>query len=171
MGEEKKLEARLKYGDLEATFTGDADEVIRGILKFLSEIYPSYEALSRITLTINAEKLLKSMEGIIAKTREGVIPLLNTAKMVEKDVILLHLLRAHVARLLGEGEKDSLLIGEILRLTRGRAGAVAGRLSELVSQGLVERIGKGEYRITTLGLKRFIEEIIPKYKQGMGGEA
>jgi hypothetical protein len=168
LSEEKKLEVRLKYGDLEVNFSGNIDDVIGGIFKFLSEIYPTYEALSRITLSLNVEDILRSIEGIIAKTPEGLVLLTDRSKLTDKENIGLHLLRAHLYSKLGLSESTSLTIGEILKLTKGKPGAIAGRLSELVSEGFVERVGKGEYRITTIGIKYLLDNVIPKYKAKIG---
>jgi predicted transcriptional regulator of viral defense system len=55
-------------------------------------------------------------------------------------------------------------MAEMLALTGGKSGTVVARLSELTSLGWVERVGRGEYRITTLGAKAFLDEIAPKLK-------
>jgi len=57
-----------------------------------------------------------------------------------------------------------LLIGDLIGATKRSAGTVAGRLSEMCSEGLVDRIGKGEYKATTYGLDYFMKNIIPSIK-------
>jgi predicted transcriptional regulator of viral defense system len=52
----------------------------------------------------------------------------------------------------------------MLPVTGGRTGTVAARLSELSNLGWVERVGRGEYRITTLGVQSFLDEVLPKIK-------
>jgi DNA-binding transcriptional ArsR family regulator len=117
-------------------------------------------------LTVNTEGLLRDLEGIVARTPEGMVLLVDTTRIPDKEAILLHLLRAYLAQQLSMGQRDSLPISEILRITGGKPGAIAGRLSELTSEGLVERVGKGEYRVTTLGIKWIVEKVLPKLKEG-----
>ena len=84
----------------------------------------------------------------------------------ERDAILLHLVKAYIAYKTGRMEKDSLATAEITSLTGGKSSTVGARLSELVSLGWVERVGRGEYRMTTLGIRNFIDEILPKIESG-----
>jgi predicted transcriptional regulator len=44
-------------------------------------------------------------------------------------------------------------------------GTIAGRLSELVREQLIERIGKGSYRLTTMGQRIVIQTLMPKAVQ------
>jgi predicted transcriptional regulator len=53
-------------------------------------------------------------------------------------------------------------MADLLDKTGKPAGTVAGRLSELVSELYVERVGRGKYRITAYGVKEFMEEVLPK---------
>ena len=77
---------------------------------------------------------------------------------------MLHLVKAYVSYRIGKADKDSLSMAELLTLTETKPGTAAARLSEVVSQGQVDRVGRGEYRITTLGIKGFLEETLPRLK-------
>jgi predicted transcriptional regulator len=66
--------------------------------------------------------------------------------------------------MLGKSDKDLVQSAELIAATKKTAGTVAGRLSELCGESLAERKGKGEYRITTLGLHVFREQILPKLR-------
>jgi len=57
---------------------------------------------------------------------------------------------------------------DLIVATKKSAGTVAGRLSELCGESLAERKGKGEYRVTTLGMHLFREQVLPKLKAGVG---
>jgi DNA-binding IclR family transcriptional regulator len=55
-------------------------------------------------------------------------------------------------------------ISDIIAVTSGKPSSSAARLSELVQMDWVERVGRGEYRITTFGIKSFTDTILPKLK-------
>ncbi len=163
--EESNLEVVIKYKDTETRFTGNPDSVIQALLKYLSQVLPGYELISGLTLTVDIEDLLKKIKDIIAFTPEGIVVTVSRDKLGgERDIILVHLVKSYVGCKTGRMEKDSLTMGEILTLTGGKSGTVGARLSELTSLGWVERVGRGEYRITTLGVKAFMDEIVPKLK-------
>lgn len=163
---QEELEVHVKYLGLEKTIRGNANQVLRELIKFFSEVLPAFKLTSKLTLTVNLEELLKACEGIIAITDEGVVVTAPTEKLPDKDLILLHLAMARLAYDIGRSERDTMFISDILSTTRRSPGTIAGRLSELTSEGLVNRVGKGEYKITTLGLDHFIKSIILKLKEG-----
>ncbi|KYH41731.1 MAG: hypothetical protein AYL32_003310 [Candidatus Bathyarchaeota archaeon B26-2] len=163
--EEDGLELSVRYKDMEVKFSGTPEDVIRSLFSFLSKILPAYDLASNLVLTVDLEKLLRSVTGIIALTPEGPVITVPREKLGgEKNVIILHLLKAYIGYQTGRLEKESLSTAEILSLTGGKAGTVAARLSELTSLGWVERVGRGEYRITTLGVNSFLEDVLPKIK-------
>jgi hypothetical protein len=165
--EESELEVVIKYKDVETKFAGKPDGVIRGLLSYLSQVLPGYELVSGLTLTVDLEDLLKNVKGLIAFTPEGIVVTVSKDRLGgERDIILVHLVKSYIGSKTGRMEKDSLTMGEIKSLTGGKSGTVGARLSELTSSGWVERIGRGEYRITTLGLKSVLDEIIPRLKRG-----
>jgi len=118
---------------------------------------------SRLTLSVDANELAKACEGVLAVTPEGVVtfPVENLA---DRELILLHLAKARIAHILGKSDKDFVQSSDLIVATKRTAGTVAGRLSELCTESLAERKGKGEYRATTLGLHVFQEQVIPKLK-------
>jgi len=158
------VEATLRYRGMEVKFTGASHEVVRALMSFLSKVMPSLELIQSLTLTVDTEELLLRLKGVIALTKEGVVLTVPREVMGEREAIMLHLTRMHVANLLGKRDKDSLPIGELLAVTGSKPGTVAARLSEMVDLGHVERVGRGEYRITTLGLQSCLEEILPRMK-------
>ena len=162
---EDELQLSIKYKDMEVRFTGSPGDVMRSFLKFMSKVLPAFDLASELTLTVDLEHLLKSVTGIVAFTPEGPVITLPRDKMGgERNAIILHLLKAYIGYKTGRVDRDSLSTAEILSLTGGKAGTVAARLSELTSLGWVERIGRGEYRITTLGINAFIQDILPRIK-------
>lgn len=166
MSEEKaEIEVVIKCKDTEAKFSGDIDKVTRKIITFLTGIYPSLEIASRLSIAPDLDKIAKALEDIGAVTPEGPVLLSARGKVRDKEAVGLYLLIAYTGYRLGKLNKDTLPMADLIKLTGRPPGTIAGRLSELVSELLVDRIGKGEYRITTLGIKYFIENVIPKIKK------
>ena len=167
MSEDEVVEVVVTYRGLEVKFSGDINEVVRFFLEFLNKMLPTYELVSRLTLTIDLEKLVTGVEGIIAITPEGLIVIISQELLGEREVILLHLVKTYIGYQLGKLDLDIMSISDIISITSGKPSSSAARLSELVQMNWVERAGRGEYRITTYGMKSFSEEILPKIKAVM----
>lgn len=161
---EGKVEVLVRYQGMEVKFSGTANEVTKLFLDFMGKILPGYELVSRLTITVDLGSLLKDLEGIIAIAPEGVIITLSREKMGDREMILLNLVKMSVAYQLNKSDKDSVSIADLLKGTGGKPSSTAARLSELVDLGWVDRVGRGEYRITTYGLKSFVETDLPKLK-------
>jgi len=163
-GKEDKVEVFVKYQEMEVRFLGTTPEVTRSFLDFMSKILPSYALIHSLTITIDLETLLKDLEGILAITPEGMIITIPREKTGEREIILLNLVKMNVSYQLGKTENESVSIADLLKATGGKPSSTAARLSELVDLSWVDRVGRGEYRITTFGLKSFIETVLPKLK-------
>ena len=162
------IKIHLEYNETKIDFEGSSEEVIKVLLDFLAKHYPAYNLVKNLTITIDFEELLKKLKGVIGFAPEGAIitiPKEKISNLSIRDQIALHLVKAYVGSKLGMVEKASLSAAELLSAIGGRMGAMAGRLSEMVDEGLVERVGRGEYRITTYGLKQFSEVTLPKIRQ------
>jgi len=162
--EEEKLEVSVKYGQLESHFTGTVGDVLRGMIGFLSRVCPTYDLASRLVMAVDVKKLIEGLEGIIAITEEGLVSTIPSDLLSDKEAIRLQLIKAYLGYRLARQDKETMSLGDIITETRGKSGAVAGRLSEMAGNGLVVRVGKGEYRITTLGIKDFCDTVLPKIK-------
>jgi len=163
--DEARLELSVKYKDMEVKFSGTPEDVTRSLFGFLSNVLPTFEFVSSLMLTVDLEKLLKSIIGLVAFTPEGPVITLPREKLGgERNIILLHLIKSYVGYQTGRLAKDSLSTTDVVNLTGARHGTVTARLSELTNIGWIERIGRGEYRITTLGVRFFMEEVLPKIK-------
>ena len=126
--------------------------------------FPAYD-LSDLTLTVDLEDLLRGIKDLIAFTPEGPVLVVPREKLGgQRNAIMLHFIRIYVGYKTGRLDKNYLKTSEIVSLIGGMPGATAARLSELTNMGWVERTGRGEYRLTTLGVKGFLDEILPTLK-------
>lgn len=164
MSGEEGVEVVVRYRGLEVKFSGTINEVVRFFLEFLNKMLPNYELASRLTLSLDLERLVKDVEGIIAIAPEGLIVTFPQELVGERETILLHLVKTYIGFQLGKLEKDFMPISDIISVTSGKPSSSAARLSELVQMDWVERVGRGEYRITTYGIKSFSELVLPKIR-------
>ncbi|MEM2375810.1 MAG: winged helix DNA-binding protein [Candidatus Bathyarchaeia archaeon] len=166
---ENILELTVKYKDVETKFSGKPDDVIRAFFGFMSRVLPTYDFASKLILTVDLEELLNSVRGLIAFTPEGPAIIISREKLGgDRNAVILNLIKAYIGYKTGRLEKDTLSMAEITASTSIKSGTVAARLSELTNMGFVERVGRGEYRITTLGIKFFLDEVLPKIKSEAG---
>ncbi|MEM2272749.1 MAG: hypothetical protein QXX56_00860 [Candidatus Bathyarchaeia archaeon] len=164
-GDGGNLELIVKYGDIETKFVGKPDEVIRAFLNFISKFLPTYDLANQLTLSVDIESLLRSVKGLIAFAPEGPVITISRDKMGgDRNAVMINLIKAYIGYKVGRLEKDSLSVADLVSATGCKSGTVAARLSELTDMGMVERVGRGEYRVTTLGIKFFLDEILPKIK-------
>jgi len=128
------------------------------------KVIPELDLASQLTLSVDVNDLAQACQGVLAVTPEGMVITVPTENLADRELVLLHLAKARIAQMLGKSEKDLVQSAELIAATKKTAGTVAGRLSELCGESLAERKGKGEYRVTTLGLHVFREQILPKLK-------
>lgn len=158
------LEVTIKYGTLEKKITGPPDQVAKEVYAFLMKIIPELELASHLSLSVDIKELAQACEGVLAITPEGIVVTVPVDNLADRELVLLYLAKARIAQLLGKSDKDLVQSAELINATKRSSGTVAGRLSELCGENLAERKGKGEYRITTLGLRIFREQVLPKLK-------
>jgi hypothetical protein len=158
------LEVTIKYGTLEKKIIGSPDQVARQVNAFLLTVIPELDLASHLALSVDVNELAQACQGVLAVTPEGIVTTVPTENLADRELVLLNLAKARIAQMLGKSDKGLVQSSELIAATKKTAGTVAGRLSELCGESLVERKGKGEYRATTLGLHIFREQILPKLK-------
>lgn len=165
MSEGSTLEVLVKLNGKEIKFTGSVEEVSSAFLHFLCEKFPKLEIISKILFTVDLEKAMRSLEDLLLIAKEGVM-FLPKVKLKASDAIVLCLVGQYVGFKMGILNKDILESKEIENITGEKRGTVSGRLSELASKKIVETPEKGKYRITTLGIKYFVDELSIRLKKG-----
>lgn len=160
-GEAIRISAQIKGEQF--NFEGTVDEALSAFLKFISSIYPSFELVSKIILTTDDEKLLKDFAGIIAVAPEG--PVLLKRDIATDQGIGFCLIGARIGFRIGKLTKETLTSDELTKFVGKSSGTVANELTNMTKQGLVDRVGKGEYKITTAGIIHYSNESKRKEKQ------
>jgi hypothetical protein len=159
------IEVTVKHLGAENRIIGSPESVLRELISYFSRTYPSIELVSKLILTVDTAEFLQSCAGIIATSPEGLVILKNLEGLRDKELLMLHLAGSRLLHQLGKREVDTLSLDEITKTTGRSTGTVAGRLSELCNEQLVERVGKGSYRLTTMGTRVIMKDLMPRVSQ------
>jgi hypothetical protein len=159
------LEVSVRHNGAETKIIGNPENVVRELVIFFSKVYPSLELASKLVLSIDTTEFLQSCTGVLAYSPEGLVILKDTTTLKDRELMMLHVAGARMFYLMGKRENDSISLDELAKITGRVTGTIAGRLSELVREQLIERIGKGSYRLTTMGQRVVIQTLMPKAVQ------
>ena len=154
----------IKYQETEQTFTGDVNQVWAGVNRFFSEMIPALNTVKKALLTVELESLIEDCKNIIAVAPEGPVILVSKKKLTDSETLTSHLLAAYIGNKLGLSK--SFLTKEELQAALGKNAKITStRLGELCREGYATKTDEGNYRITTLGIKRFQEETLPEIRE------
>jgi hypothetical protein len=157
----------IKYQNKEQTFTGDANQVWSSINKFFSEMIPAIDTVKMALLTVDLETLILDCKNIIAVAPEGPVILVSKQKLTDNETLTLHLIATYIANKLGQ-PKDYLSKEELQSGLGKNSKITSTRLGELIRDGNATKTEEGNYKITTIGIKRFQEEALPEIIQKIG---
>jgi len=163
----RKLIVRLEYGDMKAEYEGAPDEVFKGVVDFVKKLHPSVELLSKFTLSVDLRKLIEEIEEVVAIQPSGPV-ILSGADMTIEQAISLLLAGAYAGNQVKLIDKDSLTLDSLMKLTGKTEGALTGTLSRMKDKQVVEKLQEGGYRITLLGIKYVLENVVPNLKSKRG---
>jgi hypothetical protein len=154
----------IKYQETEQTFMGDPDQVWISINRFFTEMIPALHTVKKALLTVDLENLIDDCKNVVAVAPEGPVLLVSKQKLTDSETLTLHLLAAYIGNKLGQS-KD-VLSKEELQAGLGKSAKITStRVGELIREGLATKTEEGNYKITTLGIKRFQEEALPEIRE------
>jgi len=157
------LEITIRHASgIEKKILGPPDAVLKELVSYMSTVYPSLELVSRIVLTVDAREFMDSCSGVLAASPEGLVVLKDVSHLRDRELLMLHLAGARLMDILGKKENDALSLEDLTRVMGRPTGTVAGRLSELWKEQLIERVGKGSYRLTTMGARIVVKNLMPR---------
>jgi len=159
------IEVVLKHSGVENRIIGSPETVVRELLSYFSRVYPSIELVSKLILSVDSVEFLQSCTGVLAVSPEGLVVLKDLRELKDKELMMIHLAGSRLQHQMSKKESDTLSLDEITKTTGRSTGTVAGRLSELCNEQLVERVGKGSYRLTTMGTRVVIKNLMPRVAQ------
>jgi hypothetical protein len=161
---EETVTVHIKYQETEQTFTGDANQVWISINRFFSKMIPALQTVKKALLTVDLESLIEDCKNVIAVAPEGPVLLVSRRKLTDNETLTLQLLATYIGNKLGQS-KDYLTKEELQAGLGKNAKITSTRLGELCREGLATKTEEGNYRITTLGIKRSQEETLPEIRE------
>jgi len=162
LAEQRKLKVHIESGVEKIDFEGDPDAVLSTIIDFLTKAYPGYEILQELIFTPDLRGLAESLEGILQIAPEGIL-LTSPKDLPAEDAICLALMGSYIGNQFKKYPKDSLSTNELAKVTGKAMKTMFNQLAWMVDDGIVERVERGEYRLTSLGIKK-TEEVINQLK-------
>lgn len=163
------IEVRIKYKDVEKTFSGTTEETWLMVGKFFSEFLPSFEIANELWLSVDLQKLSKDVEGLIAFSPEGPNLLVSKSKLTDNETLVLWLLASYIGQKLGMLDTDALS-KEDIQVKLGKSGKITStRLGELVKNNLVTKTVDDRFRISTFGVVQAQKEILPRVRAKVSG--
>jgi len=164
---EDKITVHVKYKNVEQSFIGNVDDVWVSVNRFFSQVIPSFNMARKVMLTVDLQKLMEDVEGVIAIAPEGPELLISKQNFTDSETIQLYLLAVHIGHRLGHLNRDSFSKEE-LQTRLGKSSKITStRLGELCREGMATKTEEGNYKITTIGIKRLQEETILKIREGI----
>lgn len=155
---ENTVTVQVKYGEVEQTFKGNANDVWISLNKFFSESVPAFDIARKLTLTIDLAKLVDDFKDIIAIAPEGPELLISKEKLTDSEALQLYLLAAYMGYRLGKLPREAMAKEQLQTKLGKNMKIVATRLGELVKQGDVVKTEEGNYRITTKSVRQLQEK-------------
>ena len=164
-GKTEKIEVRIKYRDVENTFSSNSlEETWLLVNKFFSEFLPSFDVAHKLWLNVDLKKLAEDAQGVIAFSKEGANLLVPKGKLTDNETLILWLLASYVGKGLGVLGSDALSKEE-LQAKLGKTGKITStRLGELVKNDWVTKMDDDKFKITTFGVAQVEKDILPKVK-------
>jgi hypothetical protein len=153
-----KMRLSLQYGDLKAEFEGTPEEVMKLLVRFIEQNIPAYSIARRITLTVDIESLIDALESYVGYSKEdGFFLKPRFQQLPSSDQILLLLATRHLENIWGIAQTPTMSMREISERLGLKEGTSSSRLTELIRKGMVKRLERGDYAITTLGLQELLK--------------
>ncbi len=162
MVEPNKLKIRAEFSGLTEDFEGSPDEVIRALILSLNKVYPNLELAQKLSFQPDLLKLAENLVGLVEYAPEGLI--FQAGEASADEAIIISLVGSYMGFKLGKISEDTNTADGLAKTCGKALKTVSNQLAWIIDDGLVERVERGKYRITSLGIKRF-EQIVKKLRQ------
>lgn len=158
MSEGSKLKVVIEWGSMKHVAEGDADTVLKEVTAFIAKVFPAFEPLSKIMFTPDYMAMLTDLSSLVNIGPNGEIILVRSGLSADQ-AIGLTLLGSQIANKIGKKQSDDMSVEELASSIRKTSKTVRNTVVEMCKASLVERTGRGTYRITTIGMKELLDDM------------
>lgn len=160
MNPPEELKVTIRYGDVEAEFSGDPEAVYRQVVSFMEKTLPTYSLAKKIIFSMDLKDLLEAFSEIFAyDEQEGLFFKLSLSELKSvSDAILFMALRKHLEYKLGRIDSPSITSSELEASLPAKRKTILNNLTKLVQAELLRRLDRGDYAITSLGIKHLADK-------------
>jgi hypothetical protein len=153
MSNKRTLKLHAEFDDGQLDVEGTPETVFSAFIDFFNKVYPEYEVLQDIIFTPDLITLMKELKGVIQIAPEGIV-LLNPNDISSEDAICVTLTGLYVSNKLNKSSNEALSAGELSKITGKALKTMFNQLAWMVNDGIVERVERGEYKITSTGIMK-----------------
>lgn len=151
------MRVQVQLGDLRAEAEGSPEEVMRFVSSFIGKHVPAYGLAQRLVSGPDLAQLVDALQDYIGFSEGEGFYIRPTIRVLSNlDRILLFLAKRKLENLMGRSQRSSASVPELTESLGLNAKTITARLAELTRHGLVQRVERGEYQVTTAGLEELL---------------
>ncbi len=147
-----RMRVRVEYGELQAHFEGTVEDVTHAFLNFLKTVHPAFPLAVKLMYKPDLVELGRLLEGVVEYSSEGLI--LVRTDFTADEAILTVLLGVYVGSRIGVLTENTISVNTIANISRKASKTILNQIKSMIDDGYVNRVGKGEYQIKNLGIKK-----------------
>ena len=156
---DEELKIHIKYGDLEAEFSGSPEAVYHQVVAFLEQAIPEYSLAKKIQYNVELKDMLERLKNYLAYNPEaGIFFLKDLNEFPFQDAVYFIALKNYLEYKLGRREKPNTSISDFSEyLPRIKRKTLSNRVAELSQGVMLKRLDRGDYAITIQGIKYILD--------------
>ena len=156
---DEELRIHIKYGDLEAEFSGSPEAVYHQAVAFLEQAIPEYSLAKKIQYNVELKDLLERLGDFLAYNPEaGIFFLKDLSELPLQDAIYFIALKNYLEYRLGRREGPNTGIPDFSEyLPRINKKTLSNKVAELSKGVMLKRLDRGSYAITIQGIKYILD--------------
>jgi len=156
-----QIKIQIDLDGLHYEGSGTGEEIIPQVMQFLTQSLPAYDLAKKLVYVPDLATIADKISGLARMTNTGQL-LLTAINLPAEKAITVLLFMAQLAGKIGKREGDALTIEEISTGVGRAPKTIRNVLVQLQRLGLIDRAGRGKYRITPKGLmelERYLTEL------------